>query len=214
MGRRNVPSDLVRNIELLVGVALPLFLTGVWVRDHLTGSGHWTHPLESGFFEWLSLAPLLALVGLLHSLGMAVIAAVWPRAANRGTVVLASVVLVPLLVLGGKPPVVLAHYALPLAVALVVYALASRIPGSRAPRGGSPHRDPEGGGAPRTRGPDRVGQASGSARGTISRPEIRRKRHTSAAATAVRPAASPHQMPNTPQRIPKPSSSASGSPIR
>jgi hypothetical protein len=27
MGRRTVPGDLVRNIELLVGVALPLFLT-------------------------------------------------------------------------------------------------------------------------------------------------------------------------------------------
>ena len=78
MGRRSVPTDLVRNIELLVGVALPLFLTGVWLQDHLTGSGHWTHPIESGFFVWLSLIPLLVFVGLVHSVGMTVVAAVWP----------------------------------------------------------------------------------------------------------------------------------------
>ena len=133
MGRRTVPSDLVRNIELLVGVALPLFLTGVWIQDQLTGSGHWAHPIESGFFEWLSLVPLLAFVGLLHSVLLAVVAAVWPRAANRGTVVLGSVALVPLLLLGGRPVEMLTRYALPLAIALGVYALASRIPGSREP---------------------------------------------------------------------------------
>ena len=133
MGRRSVPSDLVRNIELLVGVALPLFLTGVWLQDQLTGSGHWTHPLESAFFEWLSLVPLLAFIGLLHSVGMAVVAAMWPRAANRGTVLLGAVLMVPLLVLAGRPLAVLTRYAIPLAVALAVYALASRIPGSRTP---------------------------------------------------------------------------------
>jgi len=133
MGRRSVPSELLRNIELLVGVALPLYLTGVWLQDHLTGAGHWAHPLESGFFEWLSLVPLLAFVGLLHSVGMAVLAAVWPRAVNRGTMVLGSVLLVPLLVLAGRPLLVLAHYAVPLAVALAVYGLASRVPGSRSP---------------------------------------------------------------------------------
>ena len=133
MGRRSVPSDLVRNIELLVGVALPLFLTGVWLQDQLTGSGHWTHPLESAFFEWLSLVPLLAFIGLLHSVGMAVVVAVWPRAANRGTVLLGAVLMVPLLVLGGRPLAVLTRYSIPLAVALAVYALASRIPGSRTP---------------------------------------------------------------------------------
>ena len=131
MGRRSVPSDLLRNIELLVGVALPLFLTGVWLQDHLTGSGHWTHPLESAFFEWLSLVPLLGFLGLLHSVGLAVVAAVWPRAANRFTVVLGAVLMVPLLVLGGRPLALLTAYAVPLAVALAVYALASRIPGSR-----------------------------------------------------------------------------------
>lgn len=133
MGRRSVSTDLIRNIELLVGVALPLFLTGVWVQDHLTGSGHWAHPLESGFFEWLSLVPLLAFVGLLHSVGVAVVAALWPRAANRGTVALGAVLMVPLLALAGRPLQVLTHYAIPLAIALVVYALASRIPGGRAP---------------------------------------------------------------------------------
>lgn len=133
MGRRSVPSDLVRNIELLVGVALPLFLTGVWLQDHLTGSGHWTHPLESAFFEWLSLVPLLAFLGLLHSVGMAIVAALWPGAANRGTVVLGAMLMVPLLVLAGRPLAVLTHYAVPLAMALVVYALASRVPGSRTP---------------------------------------------------------------------------------
>jgi hypothetical protein len=129
MGRRSVPSDLFRNIELLVGVALPLFLTGVWVQDHLTGTGHWVHPLESGLFEWLSLVPLLALVGLLHSVGMAVVAAVWPRAARRSTMALGSVLLVPLLVVAGRPLDTLTRYAVPLALALAVYALASRIPG-------------------------------------------------------------------------------------
>lgn len=133
MGRRSVSTDLIRNIELLVGVALPLFLTGVWVQDHLTGSGHWAHPLESAFFEWLSLVPLLAFVGFLHSVGVTVVAALWPRAAHRGTVVLGAVLMVPLLVLAGRSLAVLTHYALPLAVALAVYALASRIPGSRAP---------------------------------------------------------------------------------
>ena len=133
MGRRSVSSDLLRNIELLVGVALPLFLTGVWLQDQLTGSGHWTHPLESAFFEWLSLVPLLAFVGLLHSVGMAVVVAVWPRAANRGTVLLGAVLMVPLLGLGGRPLAVLTRYSIPLAVALAVYALASRIPGSRTP---------------------------------------------------------------------------------
>ena len=131
VGRRSVPSDLLRNIELLVGVALPLFLTGVWLQDHLTGSGHWTHPLESAFFEWLSLVPLLAFLGLLHSVGLAVLAAVWPRAARRPAVVLGAVLMVPLLVLGGRPLALLTLYAIPLAVALTVYALASRIPGSR-----------------------------------------------------------------------------------
>ena len=133
MGRRSVPTDLIRNIELLVGVALPLFLTGVYLQDQLTGSGHWAHPIESGFFEWLSLIPVLALAGLLHSVGVAVVAAVWPRAANRATVVLGSVVLVPLLVLAGRPLELLTRYALPLAIALAVYATASRIPGGRAP---------------------------------------------------------------------------------
>jgi len=133
LGRRSVPSDLVRNIELLVGVALPLFLTGVWLQDHLTGSGHWAHPLESAFFEWLSLVPLLAFVGILHSVGMAVVAAAWPRAANRGTVALGALLMVPLLVLAGRPLALLTHYAIPLALALVVYALASRVPGSRMP---------------------------------------------------------------------------------
>ena len=133
MGRRGVPSDLIRNIELLVGVALPLFLTGVWLQDHLTGSGHWAHPLESAFFEWLSLVPLLAFLGLLHSVGMAMVAALWPRAAHRGTVVLGAVLMVPLLVLAGRPLPLLTHYAVPLALAITVYALTSRIPGSRAP---------------------------------------------------------------------------------
>jgi len=133
MGRRSVPTDLVRNIELLVGVALPLFLTGVWLQDHLTGSGHWAHPIESGFFVWLSLIPLLVFVGLVHSVGMAALAAVWPRAATRTTTVIASVLLVPLLVLAGRPLDVLARYALPLGVSLLVYAMASRIPGGRQP---------------------------------------------------------------------------------
>jgi len=131
LGRRSVPTDLVRNIELLVGVALPLFLTGVFLQDHLTGSGHWTHPLESAFFEWLSLVPLLAFMGLLHSVGMAVVAAAWPRAANRGTLLVGAVLMVPLLVLAGRPLVLLTHYAVPLVLALVVYAVTSRIPGSR-----------------------------------------------------------------------------------
>ena len=133
LGRRSVPSDLVRNIELLVGVALPVFLTGVWLQDHLTGSGHWAHPLESAFFVWLSLVPLLVFVGILHSVGLAVVAAAWPRAANRGTVALGAVLMVPLLVLAGRPLALLTHYAVPLALALAVYALASRIPGSRTP---------------------------------------------------------------------------------
>ena len=131
VGRRSVPSDLVRNIELLVGVALPLFLTGVWLQDHLTGSGHWAHPLESAFFEWLSLVPLLGFLGLLHSVGMAVVAAVRPRAANRGTVLLGAALMVPLLVLAGRPLGLLTHYAVPLALALLVYGLTSHIPGSR-----------------------------------------------------------------------------------
>src|SRR5262249_18183202 len=97
LGRRSVPTDLVRNIELLVGVALPLFLTGVFLQDHLTGSGHWAHPLESAFFEWLSLVPVLVFVGLLHSVAVAVIASVWPRAANRLTVLVGAVLLVALL---------------------------------------------------------------------------------------------------------------------
>jgi hypothetical protein len=138
MGPRSVPTDLVRNIELLVGVALPLFLTGVYLQDQLTGSGHWAHPIESGFFEWLSLIPVLVLVGLLHSVGVAVVAAVWPRAANRATVVLGAVVLVPLLVLAGRPLELLTRYALPLAIALAVYATASRVPGGTAP----PDEDP------------------------------------------------------------------------
>ena len=133
MGRRSVPSDLLRNIELLVGVALPLFLTGVWLQDHLTGLGHWTHPLESAFFEWLSLVPLLAFLGFLHSVGLAGVVAIWPRAANRITVVLGAVVMIPLLLLAGRPLPLLTAYAVPLAVALAVYALAARIPGSRAP---------------------------------------------------------------------------------
>jgi len=133
VGRRGVPSDLIRNIELLVGVALPLFLAGVWLQDHLTGTGHWAHPLESAFFEWLSLVPLLAFVGLLHSVGMALVVALWPRAAHRGTVALGAVVLVPLLVLAGRPLELLAHYAVPLMLALGVYVLTSHIPGGRTP---------------------------------------------------------------------------------
>ena len=133
MGRRGVPSDLIRNIELLVGVALPLFLAGVWLQDHLTGTGHWAHPLESAFFEWLSLVPLLVFVGLLHSVAVTVIASVWPRAANRLTVLVGAVLMVPLLVAAGGPVAMLTRYALPLLIALVVYTLASRIPGGRAP---------------------------------------------------------------------------------
>ena len=133
MGRRSVPSELLRNIELLVGVALPLFLTGVFLQDQITGSGHWTHPLESAFFEWLSLVPLLAFLGLLHSVGLAVVVAVFPRAANRVTVVLGAVLMVPLLLLAGRPLALLTAYAVPLAVAVGVYALASRIPGGRTP---------------------------------------------------------------------------------
>ena len=132
MGRRSVPTDLVRNIELLVGVALPLFLTGVWLQDHLTGAGHWAHPLESAFFEWLSLIPVLAFVGILHTVALSVVASAWPRAATRATVILGAVLMVPLLVLAGRPVAMLARYAVPLAAALVVYALSCRIPGSRA----------------------------------------------------------------------------------
>jgi hypothetical protein len=133
MGRRSVSSDLLRNIELLVGVALPLFLTGVWLQDHLTGAGHWAHPLESAFFEWLSLVPLLIFVGLLHSVAVAVTASVWPRAANRLTVLVGAVLMVPLLVAAGRPVAMLTRYGLPLLIALVVYTLASRIPGSPTP---------------------------------------------------------------------------------
>jgi len=135
MGRRSVPTDLLRNIELLVGVALPLFLAGVWVQDHLTGSGHWSHPLESAFFEWLALVPLLVLIGIVHSVGLALVVALWPRAANRGVVILGSMPLVPLLMLAGRPLGLLARYALPLAIALLVYGWASHIPGSREPPG-------------------------------------------------------------------------------
>jgi hypothetical protein len=130
MGRRSLPNDLLRNIELLVGVALPLFLVLVWVQDHVTGSGHWTRPLESGFFEWLALVPMLVLLSLLHSVGLTVVSALWPAAVSRGTVLLGSVLLVPLLVLAGEPVDVLVRYSVPLAVALVVYGLASRVPGA------------------------------------------------------------------------------------
>src|SRR5262249_13289034 len=82
-------------------------------------------------FEWLSLVPVLAFLGLLHSVGLAVVAAVWPRAARRPTVVLGAVLMLPLLVLAGRPLALLTLYAIPLALALAVYALASRIPGSR-----------------------------------------------------------------------------------
>ncbi|HZJ56481.1 MAG TPA: hypothetical protein VFD38_20220, partial [Myxococcaceae bacterium] len=132
MGRRTVPSEVVRNIELLVGVALPLFLTGVWLQDHLTGSGHWARPIESGFFEWLSLVPLLAFLGLLHSVAVAWVAGLLPRAASRTVVLVLALLMVPLLVLAGRPVEMLARYAVPLLVALAVYALASRIPGTRA----------------------------------------------------------------------------------
>jgi hypothetical protein len=116
----------------------------VWIHDQLTGAGHWAHPLESGFFVWLSLVPLLAFVGLLHTLGLAVVVAVWPRAANRGSVVLGSVALVPVLTLAGRSLETLTHYAAPLAIALVVYALASRIPGSREPPEDDPRTSPLG----------------------------------------------------------------------
>jgi hypothetical protein len=132
MGRRTVPSDVVRNIELLVGVALPLFLTGVWLQDHLTGSGHWARPLESGFFEWLSLAPLVALVGLLHTVAVAGVAGYWPRAASRAMVLLLAVLMTPLLVLAGHPVEMLTRYLVPLLLSLGVYALASHLPGTRA----------------------------------------------------------------------------------
>ena len=131
MGRRTVPSDVVRNIELLVGVVLPLCLTGVWLQDHLTGSGHWAHPVESGFFEWLSLVPLLAFAGLLHTVAVAGVAAFWPRAASRAMVLVLAVLMMPLLVLAGRPVDVLTRYVVPLLVSLVVYAVASRIPGTR-----------------------------------------------------------------------------------
>ena len=78
MGRRSLPSDLLRNVELLVGVALPLFLALVWLQDHLTGSGHWMHPLESAFFEWVALVPTLVLLSLLHSVGLTVVEALRP----------------------------------------------------------------------------------------------------------------------------------------
>jgi hypothetical protein len=130
MGRRSLPNDLLRNVELLVGVALPLFLALVWLQDQLTGSGHWTHPLESGFFEWLALVPTLVLLSLFHSVGLTVVAAFWPHAANRGTALLGSLLLVPLLVLAGKPIGMLARYSVPLAAGVVVYALASRVPGA------------------------------------------------------------------------------------
>src|SRR5262249_24897841 len=92
--------------------------------------GHWTHPLESGFFEWLALVPTLVLLSLLHSVGLTVVAAFWPHAANRGTALLGSLLLIPLLVLAGKPIEMLARYSVPLAVGLAVYALASRVPGA------------------------------------------------------------------------------------
>ena len=130
MGRRSLPNDLLRNIELLVGIALPLFLALVWLQDHITGSGHWTHPLESAFFEWLALVPMLILLSLLHSVGLTVVAALWPAAVSRGTILLGSVLLVPLVVLAGHPLQVLARYSVPLAVALVVYGLTSRVPGA------------------------------------------------------------------------------------
>jgi hypothetical protein len=49
---------------------------------------------------------------------------------SRGTVLLGSVLLVPLLVLAGEPVDMLVRYSVPLAVALVVYGLASRVPGA------------------------------------------------------------------------------------
>ena len=130
MGRRSLPSDLLRNVELLVGVALPLFLALVWLQDHLTGSGHWMHPLESAFFEWVALVPTLVLLSLLHSVGLTVVEALRPAVVNRGTVLLGSVLLVPLLALAGQPVDMLVRYSVPLAVALVVYSLASRVPGA------------------------------------------------------------------------------------
>ena len=133
MGRRTVPSDVMHNIELLVGVALPLFLTGVWLQDHLTGSGHWARPVESGFFEWLSLVPLVALVGLLHTVAVAGVAACWPRIASRTMVLVLAVLMTPLLVLAGNPVEMLTRYVVPLLLSLVVYALASRLPGTHAP---------------------------------------------------------------------------------
>lgn len=130
MGRRSLPNDLLRNVELLVGMALPLFLALVWLQDHLTGSGHWMHPLESAFFEWVALVPTLVLLSLFHSVGLTVVEALRPAAVNRGTVLLGSVLLVPLLVVAGQPAEMLVRYSMPLAVALVVYGLASRVPGA------------------------------------------------------------------------------------
>ena len=133
MGRRTVPSDVVHNIELLVGVALPLFLAGVWLQDHLTGSGHWSRPVESGFFEWLSLVPLVALVGLLHTVAVAGVAAYWPQIASRTMVLVLAVLMTPLLVLAGNPVEMLTRYVVPLLLSLVVYAVASRLPGMHDP---------------------------------------------------------------------------------
>ena len=49
--------------------------------------------------------------------------------------------------------------------------------------------------------------------GTISREESRRKRESSAAATAVSPAQRPHQSPITERCTPRPSTTATGRPI-
>ncbi len=128
MGGRTVPSDVVHNIELLVGVALPLFLTGVWLQDHLTDSGHWARPVESGFFEWLSLVPLVALVALLHTVAVAGVAACWPRAASRTMVLLLAVLMTPLLVLAGNPVEMLTRYVVPLLLSLLVYTPPAAFP--------------------------------------------------------------------------------------
>ena len=121
----------IKNLALLILVALPLWLAGLWLATRLTagpqGGSGWP---EASVFYFIVLAPQILAGGVVHQLLLRIASADWPRGGQRAFVFVTSfVVPVILVAFGGSPMLLFAPVnLLCLGSGLLVYSLLAELP--------------------------------------------------------------------------------------
>jgi hypothetical protein len=122
---------VINNLMLLIFVALPLWLAGLWVVSRVVaGPQEGNRWPEASLFYFVVLAPQMLIGGLIHQFLLNAVPTDWSRTVRRGFAFITSfVVPVMLLIFGGSAALIFAPVnLLCLGAGLLVYSLLARLP--------------------------------------------------------------------------------------